>query len=74
MNISLVHMMMNAGLMVKGVMVTLLIFSVVSWSIIIMKHLVFKRVRKNSDDFLDHFWESKTLSEAYNSARESARM
>ena len=70
MNISLVHMMMNAGLMVKGVMITLLIFSVVSWSIIIMKYLVFKRVRKNSDDFLDHFWESRTLNEAYNSARE----
>lgn len=70
MNISLVQMMMNAGLMVKAVMITLLIFSVASWSIIVMKQLMFKRARRNSEDFLDQFWESKTLSEAYNSARE----
>jgi len=63
-------MMINAGLMVKAVMVILLIFSVVSWSIIIMKHLVFKRVRQNSDDFLDYFWESRTLNGAYKSAGE----
>lgn len=70
MNISLVEMMVNAGLMVKAVMITLFIFSLVSWSIIIMKQLIFKRSKKNSDDFLDRFWESKTLSEAYDSAKE----
>ncbi|MCL7486636.1 MAG: protein TolQ [Desulfobulbaceae bacterium] len=70
MNISLVQMMLHAGLMVKAVMITLLIFSVVSWSIIIMKQLMFKRARQNSDDFLDRFWESKTLNEAYQSAGE----
>lgn len=69
MNISLVHMMMNAGLMVKAVMVTLLIFSLVSWSIIIMKQLMYKRARKQSDDFLDGFWGSKTLNEAYSMAK-----
>ena len=56
--------------MVQFVMITLLIFSVGSWSIIIMKHLLFKKVRRNSEDFLDHFWQSKTLNEAYDSARE----
>lgn len=72
MNISLLNMMVNAGLVVKAVMIALLIFSVVSWSIVIMKYLLFKRVRQNSDDFLDHFWESRTLNEAYNSAGEFA--
>lgn len=70
MNTSLVHMMMDAGLMVKTVMLALLVFSVVSWSIIVMKHLLFKKVGLTSEDFLDHFWESKTLSEAYKSAQE----
>ncbi len=69
-SISLVEMMLNAGLMVKAVMITLLVFSVVSWSIIVMKQLAFARARKNSDDFLNRFWESKTLNEAYDSARE----
>jgi biopolymer transport protein TolQ len=63
-------MMMSAGLMVKAVMITLLIFSVVSWSIIIMKQLMYKKARQQSDDFLDSFWGSKTLNEAYNSAQE----
>jgi len=63
-------MMLNAGLMVKAVMITLLLFSVVSWSIIIMKQLMFKKARRNSDDFLERFWESKTLNEAYESARD----
>lgn len=70
MNISLVHMMMNAGLMVKAVMITLLIFSVASWSIIIMKQLMYTRARKQSDDFLDSFWGSKTLNQAFKSAKE----
>lgn len=70
MNISLIQMMMNAGLMVKTVMVTLLVFSVVSWSIIIMKQLMYIKARKQSDDFLDSFWGSKTLNEAYESAKD----
>lgn len=69
MNISLVSMMFDAGLMVQAVMLTLLVFSVVSWSIIIMKQLMFKKARRNSDDFLDRFWGSKTLNEAYESAK-----
>ncbi len=70
MNISLVQMMLHAGLMVKAVMITLLVFSVVSWSIIIMKQLMYRRARQQSDDFLDSFWGSKTLNEAYDSAQD----
>lgn len=35
-----------------------------------MKQLMFKKARRNSDDFLDRFWGSKTLNEAYESAKE----
>lgn len=55
--------------MVKAVMVTLLVFSIVSWSIIIMKQLMYTKARKQSDDFLDSFWGSKTLNQAYESAK-----
>ena len=70
MNMSFLQMMLDAGLMVKAVMLTLIVFSVVSWSIIIMKYYLFKRCRGNSDEFLDRFWESRTLSEAYDTAGE----
>ena len=70
MSFSFFGMMAGAGLMVKLVMITLLIFSVVSWWIIIMKQMLFKRARNASEDFLTSFWESKTLNDAYQSAKE----
>ena len=65
-------MMANAGLVVKLVMITLCIFSLVSWTIVVMKHLMFRKAKNASLDFLDAFWDSKTLNEAYDSAREHA--
>jgi biopolymer transport protein TolQ len=67
---SIFSMMIGAGLMVKLVMSTLLIFSVISWAIIILKQVMFKRSERASIKFLDLFWESTTLNEAYESARE----
>ncbi len=70
MTLSIFEMLLNAGLMVKLVMMALLVFSVLSWSIIIVKHLMFKKSQNASADFLEDFWNSKTLNEAYNSAQE----
>jgi len=61
--------MHNTGMVGWLVMFILLVFSVFSWSIVIMKFLVFRKVRNASLDFLDAFWESKTLNEAYEAAR-----
>ena len=72
MELSIFAMMVNAGLVVKLVMVTLCIFSLVSWTIVIMKVLMFRKARNASLDFLDAFWDSKTLNEAYESARTHA--
>lgn len=72
MELSIFAMMVNAGLVVKLVMVTLCIFSLVSWTIVIMKELMFRKARNASLDFLDAFWDSKTLNEAYESARTHA--
>ena len=69
MNLSVFSMMSHAGLVVKLVMLVLLIFSVVSWWVIIAKYLLFTRARKASEDFLADFWESKTLNNAYESAK-----
>ena len=72
MELSIFAMMVNAGLVVKLGMVTLCIFSLVSWTIVIMKELMFRKARNASLDFLDAFWDSKTLNEAYESARTHA--
>ena len=72
MELSIFAMMANAGLVVKLVMITLCIFSLVSWTIVVMKHLMFRKAKNASLDFLDAFWDSKTLNEAYESARTHA--
>ena len=58
--------------MVKFVLLLLLTFSLVSWTIIIMKYRLFKKTRRDSIGFLDTFWQSKDLSEAYRAAQEGA--
>ena len=61
-------MFVNAGPTVKFVMLLLLGFSISSWYIIFKKLLLYKKVHKESDTFLNNFWKSKNLSEAFRSA------
>jgi len=63
-------MIIDAGPMVKFVMLLLLVFSLVSWTIIVMKHLSYKRARSETAFFLDIFWKSKNLADAYKAAKE----
>lgn len=51
-------------------MFTLLIFSIISWTIVVMKARLFKKVRLDSEDFIESFWNSANLSEAYATASE----
>lgn len=70
MQLSISDMILHAGPVGQLVMLTLLIFSLVSWTIVIMKVRLFKKVRLDSEDFVETFWNSTNLSEAYNTASE----
>lgn len=61
-------MIMHAGPMGQMVMLTLLIFSLTSWSIIFMKTRLFKKAIRDTDSFLETFWSSKTLNDANDAA------
>jgi biopolymer transport protein TolQ len=61
-------MIMHAGPMGQMVMLTLLLFSIASWSIIFMKVRLFKKAVKDSDAFLESFWASQTLNDANDAA------
>lgn len=63
-------MILHAGPMGQAVMLTLLIFSLASWSIIFMKTRLFKKTINETDDFLEAFWSSKTLNDADDAAKE----
>jgi biopolymer transport protein TolQ len=53
----------NSGWVARSVLVTLLIFSLVSWAIIVYKGLVLHRARAQSDTFLGVFRKSTKFSE-----------
>ncbi len=63
-------MILNAGPVGQGVMLTLFIFSLFSWTIIITKSRLFRKVRLDSEDFLDTFWTCSNLNEADEAAAE----
>ncbi len=69
-DLSILQMIIHAGPMVKFVMLLLLVFSLVSWTIIIMKHLTYKKALAETEFFLDLFWKSKNLTDAYKAAKE----
>jgi biopolymer transport protein TolQ len=52
---------MNAGPVVKLVLLILVYFSVVSWAIIFYKQLVIHRAMRDSEQFLDFFWSKKSF-------------
>jgi biopolymer transport protein TolQ len=54
-----VDLVLNAGPVVKLVLLVLAYFSVVSWAIIFYKFRVIHRATRDSERFLDFFWSKK---------------
>ncbi len=57
------QLLANTGIIARIVLVVLLVFSVLSWAIILKKHRSFKAAGQESREFLRIFRESKKLSE-----------
>ena len=70
MQLSLINMILHAGPVGQLVMLVLLLFSLISWSIVFLKFRLFKKVTTDTRDFLEAFWSSSKLSEAYDTAQE----
>jgi len=68
--LSITDMIFHAGPVGQFVMLSLLVFSIVSWTIVFLKARLFKKVRLDSQDFLETFWSSADLNEAYSAAEE----
>jgi biopolymer transport protein TolQ len=69
-NIDIFTMVMHAGIMVKFVLLLLLFFSVSSWAITIMKYRYIKKAFSESAEFIDFFWKSRNLSNAFTKAKQ----
>jgi len=63
-SIGIFQMVSNSGLMVQFVLLVLCFFSLVSWSIIILKILHFRKASAQSQSFIEAFWKCRDLSDA----------
>ena len=67
-SLGLWSMIAGASVVVQAVMFILLMFSVISWAIIIFKSSQLSRAKKQSFAFLEIFWKSRSLGAIYNEA------
>ncbi len=65
----ILQLVLNAGLMVQGVLLILALFSVFCWAIIFLKFFQIRRAGKDSEAFLKAFWAGETLERVYTSTK-----
>jgi biopolymer transport protein TolQ len=65
-DLSFLHLILNASLLVKFVMLVLVIASVVSWTMIFSRRVVLNRARGDADRFEEEFWSVEDLNSLYN--------
>ena len=68
-NGSLLSMILDAGLMVKFVLLLLFIFSVVSWAIIFLKYRYYRKIKKENEMFDADYSRSSKLSDVLPAAK-----
>lgn len=63
------QLILQAGLIVKFVLITLILFSVISWAIIFQKWLHFRKAEKESAEFLRLYNSLKEPADLYTSSK-----
>ncbi|HEY3487521.1 MAG TPA: protein TolQ [Gammaproteobacteria bacterium] len=72
-DMSMLHLITGASVVVQLVMLLLLIASVVSWAFIFQKSRMLKRAYRDSIAFEDRFWSGGNLRDLYNELQNSSR-
>ena len=72
-DLSILHLVLNASIVVQLVMLLLVLISVSSWAAIFRKLFALKRVKTLNDDFEREFWSGTSLNELFAAATKNAR-
>ena len=72
-NLSILALMVNASLLVQGVMAILFIASVISWIMIIQRGLFLSGAERSFREFEDTFWSGVDLNKLYQELTERAQ-
>tara|TARA_B100001027_G_scaffold134806_1_gene93430 strand:- start:1070 stop:1741 length:672 start_codon:yes stop_codon:yes gene_type:complete len=63
--ISVLNLILEAGIVVKIVMLILFVASILSWIVIIERSNFFRKIKNANDNFLRKFWSGKDLDGLY---------
>ena len=64
-DISGLNLFLDAGMVVKTVMIILLIASLLTWIVIVERYNFYKKIKLINDSFLDRFWSGEDLNTLY---------
>jgi biopolymer transport protein TolQ len=65
-DLSIIELILNASIIVKLVMLTLLLASLTSWAMIFKKRSILSKARRDADTFEEGFWSAEDLTPLYN--------
>ena len=68
----ILDLVLGSGLVVQSILYILILFSVMSWGIIAQKYRHILRAKKESEQFIEIFWERRNLSSIHDASRELA--
>jgi biopolymer transport protein TolQ len=60
----------GSGLVVQSILYLLILFSVISWGIIAQKYRQIRKAKRESEKFIEVFWERRNLSSIHDASRE----
>ena len=72
-DMSILHLVLNASLVVQLVMLLLIVVSITSWAAIFRKLIALKRVKAINDVFEREFWSGTNLNDIFAAASQNAR-
>ena len=65
-DLSTIHLVLNASILVQLVLLILVLASLMSWTIIFNKRIILNEARNNADEFDTQFWSVEDLRPLYN--------
>ena len=68
-NLNIIDLFLQAGFLVQGVMLVLLMFSVMSWAIIFQRSKILSKAKKQVEQFDNSFWSADDLNVLFDKAK-----
>ena len=70
-DISTINLFLEAGLVVKSVMVILILISLFSWIIIFERYFFYRKIKSLNIEFENKFWSGEDLNNLFNEVKDN---